>query len=170
MTPTRRRSGGIIICLFVVSLVNKPRLEYLTIQNGLGTVFLILAPHPSLLYVLVDFHLLTLHQPVIFITHLLISYTLTFMALSALIVCLARDPGPANAPPSRLEGADGEGEELALREALMPDNDFSSPGKWCRKCWVGTNDFTIDSWMLMEFSRPQKQKGPTIALFAIGVF
>jgi hypothetical protein len=92
------------------------------------------------------------------------------MALSALIVCLARDPGPANAPPSRLEGADGEGEELGLREALMPDNDFSSPGKWCRKCWVGTNDFIIDSWMLIGFSRPQKQKGPTIALFAIDVF
>jgi len=100
-----------------------------------GTVFLILAPHPSLLYVLVDFHLLTLHQPIIFISHLLVTYILTFMALSALIVCLARDPGPANAPLSRTE-ADGGGEEIQLREALMPDNDFSSPGRWCRKCWA----------------------------------
>jgi len=73
------------------------------------------------------------------------------MALSALIVCLARDPGPANPPPSRLEGALGEGEEVSLREALMPDNDFASPEKWCRKCWVGANDFTINSWLLMRF-------------------
>jgi palmitoyltransferase len=117
--------------------------DFFTMRSDLGTMFLILAPHPSLLYVLVDFHLLTLRQRIIFITHLLVTYTLTFMALSSLIVCLARDPGPANAPPSRLEGADGEGEEIRLREALMPDNDFTSPGRWCRKCWVGTNDFTI---------------------------
>lgn len=102
-----------------------------------GTVFLILAPHPSWLYVLVDFHLQTLHQPAFLVTHLLITYTLTFMAFSSLIVILARDPGPANPPPSRLEGAEGEGEEIGLTEALMPDRDFSSPEKWCRKCWVG---------------------------------
>jgi len=101
-----------------------------------GTVLLILAPHPSLLYVLVDFHLQTLHQPIIFAVHLLITYALTFMTLSSLIVCIARDPGPANAPPSRLEGATGEGEEMRLTEALMPDNDFSAPGRWCRKCWA----------------------------------
>ncbi|KAF9483485.1 zf-DHHC-domain-containing protein [Pholiota conissans] len=101
-----------------------------------GTVILILAPQPSWLYVLVDFHLQTLHQPAIFMMHLLITYTLTFMAFSSLIVCLARDPGPANPAPSRLEGADGEGEEIGLTEALMPDRDFSSPDRWCRKCWA----------------------------------
>ena len=102
-----------------------------------ATIFLILAPHPSWLYVLVDFHLQTLHQPAFFVIHLLITYTLTFMVFSSLIVILARDPGPANPPPSRLEGAEGEGEEIGLTEALMPDRDFSSPEKWCRKCWVG---------------------------------
>ncbi|KDR82861.1 hypothetical protein GALMADRAFT_57084 [Galerina marginata CBS 339.88] len=102
-----------------------------------GTVSLILAPHPSLLYVLVDFHLQTLHKPLLFITHLLVTYTLTFMAFSSLIVCLARDPGPANAPPSRIEASGGEEEEeMSMREALMPDNDFSSPDRWCRKCWA----------------------------------
>ncbi|KAF8964416.1 DHHC palmitoyltransferase-domain-containing protein [Flammula alnicola] len=100
-----------------------------------ATIFLILSPHPSLLYVLVDFHLQTLHQPVVFMTHLLVTYTLTFMAFSSLIICLARDPGPANAP-SRLDGTDREGEDIGLTEALMPDNDFSAPEKWCRKCWA----------------------------------
>ncbi|CAA7262980.1 unnamed protein product [Cyclocybe aegerita] len=106
------------------------------------TVFLILVFHPSLLYVLVDFHLQTMHQPVIFMIHLLVTYTLTFMALSSLIVCVARDPGPANAPPSRLEGASGEGEEIGLTEALMPDHDFSSPARWCRKCWAPKGERT----------------------------
>jgi len=101
-----------------------------------GTVFLILAPHPSLLYVLVTFHLQTLHQPVLFMSHLLVTYTLTFLAFSSLIVCLARDPGPANAPPSRVEGANGEAEDMNLREALLSDTDFSAPGRWCRKCWA----------------------------------
>ncbi|KAF8195473.1 DHHC palmitoyltransferase-domain-containing protein [Pholiota molesta] len=107
-----------------------------------GTVLLILAPQPSWLYILVDFHLQTLHQPAIFMAHLFISYTLTFLAFSSLIVCLARDPGPANPPPSRLEGADGEGEEIGLTEALMPDRDFSSPDRWCRKCWAPRSERT----------------------------
>ena len=102
--------------------------------HSLGTVALILAPHPSLLYVLVDFHLQTLHQPVTFMTHLLITYTLTFMAFSSLIVCVARDPGPANQSTSETSGT-GE-DDIGLTEALMPDRDFSSPDGWCRKCWV----------------------------------
>lgn len=95
---------------------------------------MILAPHPSWLYVLVDFHLQTMHQPFIFIIHLLVTYTLTFMIFSSLIVCVARDPGPVHAPLSQFEGA--EDGEMDLREALMPDRDFSSPERWCRKCWV----------------------------------
>ncbi|KAH9480611.1 Palmitoyltransferase ZDHHC15 [Psilocybe cubensis] len=77
-----------------------------------------------------------MHQPVIFLTHLVATYTLTFMAFSSLIVCLARDPGPANAPPSRVKNANGEEAEMSLTEALMPDRDFSAPDKWCRKCWA----------------------------------
>ena len=95
---------------------------------------MLLAPHPSWLYVLVDFHLQTMHQPLLFTIHLLVTYTLTFMIFSSLIVCVARDPGPVHPPISQLEGADEE--EMGLTEALMPDRDFEFPGKWCRKCWV----------------------------------
>ncbi|KJA21237.1 hypothetical protein HYPSUDRAFT_141151 [Hypholoma sublateritium FD-334 SS-4] len=122
-----------------VDTPHKPWYHYLPLC---ATVFLILAPHPSWLYVLVDFHLQTLHQPAFFVAHLIITYTLTFMAFSSLIVILARDPGPANPPPSRLEGAEGEGEEIGLTEALMPDRDFSSPEKWCRKCWAPRSERT----------------------------
>ncbi|KAF9533080.1 DHHC palmitoyltransferase-domain-containing protein [Crepidotus variabilis] len=100
-----------------------------------GTLFMILGPQPSWLYVLVDFHLRTLNKPHLTVIHIAVSYTLTFMAFSSLIVCLARDPGPPNAL-SRLEGATSEGEDVDMREALMPNNDFSSPSKWCRKCWA----------------------------------
>ncbi|TFK40757.1 DHHC palmitoyltransferase-domain-containing protein [Crucibulum laeve] len=97
------------------------------------TVLLILAPHPSLLYMLVDFHLLTMHQTVMFGVHLICTYTLTFMALSSLIICVVRDPGPVVSIPSR--GGDEDG-EMGLTEALMPDIDLDAPGKWCRQCWA----------------------------------
>lgn len=102
-------------------------------RASIGTVCLVLAPHPSLLYVLVDYHLKTLRQPLLFATHLLITYTLTFLALSSLLVCVVRDPGPVNVKPS-----DEGGDEMGLAEALMPDNEFSTPGRWCRKCWVSS--------------------------------
>lgn len=102
----------------------------------LVTIFLIFAPHPSLLYVLVDFHLQTLNQPIIFTVHLLSTYTLTFLALSSLIVCVARDPGPVTQNKSVEDAEDDLGEEIDLTEALMPDIDFSAPERWCRKCWV----------------------------------
>jgi hypothetical protein len=92
---------------------------------------LLLAPHPSWLYVLVDFHLQTMHQPFIFAIHLLVTYTLTFMIFSSLIVCVARDPGSVLPSMSQLEGVDEE--EMELTEALMPDQDS---GRWCRKCCV----------------------------------
>ncbi|KAF9046541.1 DHHC palmitoyltransferase-domain-containing protein [Panaeolus papilionaceus] len=102
-----------------------------------GTVFFILAPQPSWLYVLVDFHLQTLRRPILFTIHLSVSYLLTFMAFSSLIVLVARDPGPVSFPPSRYDSNtnDDEGEEMGLMDALNDDDDFSSPGKWCRKCW-----------------------------------
>ena len=98
----------------------------------LGTIFLILAPHPSLLYVLVDFHLKTLHKPFLFATHLAATYTLTFMILSSLMICVTRDPGGPG------WGAEGmEDGEIEATEALMSvDDDLSAPGRWCRKCWV----------------------------------
>ena len=80
------------------------------------------------------YHLLTRQQPIIFATHLLVTYTLTFLAFSSLIVCIARDPGPVNI--EELHGNDAAGDEVGMSEALMADFDFSAPGMWCRKCWV----------------------------------
>lgn len=153
---------------FIRTFVDLPTLlKYFSIDAG--TVTLILAPHPSLLYVLVDFHLQTLHQPIIFMTHLIITYTLTFMAFSSLIVCVARDPGPANQPPSRLEmSGDGE-DDIGLTEALMPDRDFSFPERWCRKCWVGIGGtiLILNMYSLTFAYRHQGLKGPTTVQFAI---
>ncbi len=130
---------------------------------------MILAPQPSWLWVLVDFYLITLHRPELFIIHLLISYTLLFMIFSSLLVCLVRDPGPPNAV-FRSEGAAVEGEEMGLREALMPDDDFSYPHRWCRKCWVsGDTHSAIGSYFLNHY-RLRSQKGRTTAQFVVDVF
>jgi len=56
------------------------------------------------------------------------------MIFSSLLVCFVRDPGNPNAA-SHIDGAKGE-DEMGLREALISDDDPSSPTKWCRKCWV----------------------------------
>lgn len=64
------------------------------------------------------------------------------MIFSSLLVCLVRDPGNPNVVTSRLDVADGghddDDDELELSEALISDNDYTSPDKWCRKCWVCT--------------------------------
>lgn len=109
-------------------LPKKPWHHYLPLC---GTVFLLLAPHPSLLYVLVTYHLQTIHAPVFFAIHLVVTYTLTFAAFSSLLICVVRDPGPVTAT----KHASNE-EEVGLTEALMPDIDFDTPGSWCRKCWA----------------------------------
>ncbi|KAL0069088.1 palmitoyltransferase for Vac8p [Marasmius tenuissimus] len=97
------------------------------------TVILILSPHPSLLYFLVNHYLKTLNAPIQFTTHLLVTYSLTFLALSSLIICVARDPGPVSVDESE---DDSNGGEVGLSEALLDmDEDFNSPAKWCRKCW-----------------------------------
>lgn len=57
------------------------------------------------------------------------------MILSSLLVCLVRDPGNPSAA-SHIDGAKGDPDEMGLREALLSDDDYSSPNKWCRKCWV----------------------------------
>ncbi|KAF5382671.1 hypothetical protein D9615_002726 [Tricholomella constricta] len=111
-------------------LPKKPWHHYLPLY---GTVFLILAPHPSLLYVLITYHLQILHAPLLFATHLIATYTLTFMAFSSLTICVVRDPGPVAATKYSDRGAD---DEVGLTEALMPDIDFDTPGRWCRKCWA----------------------------------
>lgn len=94
------------------------------------------APHPSWLLILVNHHLRTLHSTSSFLVHLLVSYTLTFLAFCSLIVCVARDPGPVSLSKGESEGTGGD--DLALGEALMAAPDFDdelSPLKWCRACW-----------------------------------
>ncbi|KIJ62536.1 hypothetical protein HYDPIDRAFT_182622 [Hydnomerulius pinastri MD-312] len=100
-----------------------------------------LAPHPSLLLVLVNHYIRTLHSTTGFLIHLLVTYTLTFLAFSSLIVCVARDPGPVSPEKPAVEEEDNDRDDaLGLREALMAgpdhDDDYLSPVKWCRKCWA----------------------------------
>lgn len=105
--------------------IRKPWYYYLPLC---ATVLLILAPHPSLLYVLIYFHLRTLHQPSLFVVHLTATYTLTFMILSSLMLCVVRNPGTT--PAKEQETDDGE---VGVTEALMSDTTL---GRWCRKCWA----------------------------------
>ncbi|KAI0767343.1 zf-DHHC-domain-containing protein [Fomes fomentarius] len=98
-------------------------------------VAMILGPHPSLLIVFVNYHY-RIHGMLFRMgLHLLVIYTLTFMAFSSLIIVLARDPGPVG-DSSRVE-ENSEGEEEDFLEALLapPEGEEAhGPGKWCRKC------------------------------------
>lgn len=100
-----------------------------------------IAPHPSWLLILVNHYLRTLHSTSSFLFHLLVSYTLTFLAFCSLIVCVARDPGPVSLPKGVAEEESedtGTGsDDLGLCEALLavPDFDELTPLKWCRTCW-----------------------------------
>jgi hypothetical protein len=108
-------------------------------------VLLLLAPHPSILHVLLNYHYLTLRAPLYFVAHLLIIYTLSFLAFSSLIACVARDPGPVPDPKSEdVSGGSGtiggdNGDEMSIEDALLstapPSDDYSQPGRWCRICW-----------------------------------
>jgi hypothetical protein len=94
---------------------------------ALAVVLLILAPHPSFLIMLIDYHLRTRNDSVAFAFHLLVVYTLTFLVFSSFIVCISRDPGPVQLPQIS---------EDAAQSLLAPaEDDFLAPGKWCRKCW-----------------------------------
>ncbi|KAJ8691287.1 palmitoyltransferase for Vac8p [Pleurotus ostreatus] len=97
-----------------------------------ATVLLLLAPHPSVIFVVVKYHLLTLEEPLLLFVHLAAIYTLSFLAFSSLIVCVARDPGPVNSVD---EAGRGEGDGLMM-STVSDDVDFNGPGKWCRECWA----------------------------------
>jgi palmitoyltransferase ZDHHC2/15/20 len=97
-------------------------------------VLLILLPHPSFLIILVRYRLGVLHEPVTFVIHLLVTYALTFLIFSSLIVCVCRDPGPV---PLGEDYTD-QSEEIDLRHALMSydiadDDNDDGPGK-CFTC------------------------------------
>ena len=103
------------------------------------TVSFLLAPHPFLLKVLINYHLRTLHSPLRVCVHLSVTYLLTFLALSSLITIIARDPGHVGGKKNHGADAETEGEELNLTQALLSTEDhpdINSPGKWCRKCWA----------------------------------
>ena len=115
----------------------------LTHSTGRPTVavLLLLAPHPSILHVLLNYHYLTLRAPLYFVAHLLVIYAFSFLAFSSLIACVARDPGPVPDPRSEDVGGSsggGGGDEISIEDALLntaPSDDYAQPGKWCRICW-----------------------------------
>lgn len=135
-------------------------------HSHLLTVMLLMlfAPHPSWLVILVHHHILTLKSYGWFVTHLLISYTLMFLACTSLIVCLARDPGPVPSP----EGTEGDDEETSLAEALMAPaaDSFNSPGKWCKKCWAAkperTHHCSICRRCVLKMGTTPKLKTPHV--------
>ncbi|KAN0123596.1 DHHC palmitoyltransferase domain containing protein [Russula decolorans] len=106
-------------------------------------VLLLLAPHPSILHVLLNYHYLTLRAPLYFVAHLIIIYASSFLAFSSLIACVARDPGPVPDPKSEeISGGSGGGDgedEISIEDALLstalPSGDYAHPGRWCRICW-----------------------------------
>ena len=100
----------------------------------LVTFLFLLAPQPSWLIVLVNYHLRILRDPWLFARHLGVSYTLTILAFCSLTTILLRDPGRPNA--NRDEAGSAE-DDVHITQALLADDfDFSSPGKFCRKCWA----------------------------------
>ncbi|KAF8621296.1 hypothetical protein AX15_007894 [Amanita polypyramis BW_CC] len=122
-------------------------------------VFLLVAPHPSVIIIITNHHVRTLHKPLFACLHVIIIYLLAFLTLSSLLVCVVRDPGsikerdPAGDNPevndgydvadeelSRLmtsNGDDGEdGDGMSLRQALA-STDAEVEGRrqrWCKKC------------------------------------
>lgn len=120
------------------------------------TFLLLLAPHPSWLVVLINYHLRVLHDHWLFARHLAVSYALTLLAFSSLITIIVRDPGGVKNRRGR--GRHGhlepggeqreEGRDVHVTQALLAGQeedgegeeeymmDISSPGKWCRKCWA----------------------------------
>jgi len=105
-------------------------------------VLLLLAPHPSILHVLLNYHYLTRRAPLYFVVHLIIIYALSFLAFSSLIACVARDPGPvpeAKSEDSHDVSGSGGGDDISIEDALLntapPSDDYTQPGRWCRICW-----------------------------------
>ena len=133
----RQRGGSITFLSAVrsqVILEHSERQPLTSLVTLPVMLLMLLAPHPSWLIILIHHHLLTLKSYAWLTTHLLISYTLMFLACTSLIVCISRDPGPLSSP----EDAQGDNEVTSLTEALMAPmaGDFNSPEKWCKKCWA----------------------------------
>jgi hypothetical protein len=138
------RSCGIIIFLSSVSRTpTSPCIIRHLAENEIVTVLLILSPHPSLLILLWHHYYKALNSRYLFLAHLLVTYALTFITLSSLMVCVVRDPGPVGFDEAIAADQDGSrrSEDMSLAEALMApsdsdDSDFNSPAKWCKACWA----------------------------------
>lgn len=126
-----------------------------------GVIGLILLPQPSILILCTRYYLLIQDNKPRFLFHLGVSYTICFMMLCSLIVCLARDPGSAalgngseqghtssGHQPVPVEEEEDSEDEISLGEALMrarPTASSNTPRessnslkariepRWCRK-------------------------------------
>ncbi len=84
--------------------------------------------HFVLLKILVSYYLPTGFQKrdvLLITTHLLAMYALTFLAISSLIVCVARDPGSASASTSTSAAEDGPSSFQPL-PTTNPDDDAAA--------------------------------------------
>ncbi|OSD07323.1 zf-DHHC-domain-containing protein [Trametes coccinea BRFM310] len=102
-------------------------------------IAMMLAPHPSLIMIFVNYYYRVHDAPLRGLLHMAIVYLLTFLAFSSLIVVLARDPGPVVGDKAHGEesGERADGEEESFLEALLapPEGEEAhGPGKWCKKC------------------------------------
>ena len=110
-------------------------------------VILLTAPQYNILVLLVSYYLKIHSAPFLFVTHLSIIYTLTFLSFCSLLVLIVRDPGAIRVgedATSLEQESEDENEETNILDALrmkpVPskprDDDFNAPHKWCRKCWA----------------------------------
>ncbi|KAI0683455.1 DHHC palmitoyltransferase-domain-containing protein [Cytidiella melzeri] len=104
-------------------------------------VLLLLSPHPSWLFVLVNYHFRVLRDPWLVARHLAVSYTLAILCFCSLITIIVRNPGYPNAK-SDVVGRGGAGggagdDDVDITQALLADDiDDISSGAFCRKCWA----------------------------------
>jgi len=112
-------------------------------------ILLLIAPHPSFIIIIVNYHIRTLHNPFLAFIHVIIVYTLTFLTFSSLLVCVTRDPGSVKGAHERYDAAgsdqelshlvipDGEEDEseMSLAEVLASGRS-GRKRKWCKKCMV----------------------------------
>ncbi|TFK24368.1 zf-DHHC-domain-containing protein [Coprinopsis marcescibilis] len=136
----RNGTPGHSISLSDLPPPEKPKKPWYYRLPLVGTIGFILAPQPSILWVLVHHHLQTLKKTHIFLIHLVVIYTLNLMIMASLYVCVTRDPGPVTLEPNQQEDYAGDDDEdVGLTEALMSgggEDDFMKPGRWCRTCWA----------------------------------
>ncbi|KAG9022319.1 palmitoyltransferase for Vac8p [Tulasnella sp. UAMH 9824] len=109
----------------------------------------IIGPHIPLFITLVRYYLP--RSRILFLVHLSVTYTLTFIALTCFLVVIVRDPGPVDGAkaqtledsqfqePAAEEDEEDDGEDISLAEALMKPSTSNQPWmgngerRWCQK-------------------------------------